>query len=76
MTDEKENKHTHLWPSRPNILNAIDELLSGASPGDVFVFYYAGHCDLHDGNHAYIVTRDEGKIFGNVSITHSSVTRC
>lgn len=43
MTDEEANRNTALWPSEANILKALHGLVRGASPGDAFVFFYAGH---------------------------------
>ncbi|KAH9963701.1 caspase domain-containing protein [Lactifluus volemus] len=43
MTDEEDNKDTPQWPSQANILQAIDNFVRGALPGDSFVFFYAGH---------------------------------
>ncbi|KAF8492190.1 caspase domain-containing protein [Russula emetica] len=66
MTDEEKNVGTEHWPSKENILRAMDNLVRGATPGDAFVFYYAGHAgrNLNDvgGNHAYILTCDDEKI--------------
>ncbi|KAH9979134.1 caspase domain-containing protein [Russula compacta] len=78
MTDEEVNKNTDLWPSRVNILRAIDSLVRGASPEDVFVFYYAGHCGLEESvngegdeeERPYIITCDNEKIFGDTLRKH------
>ncbi|KAI0318167.1 peptidase C14, caspase domain-containing protein [Amylostereum chailletii] len=43
MTDEEKNACTELCPTRDNIMKAIDVLVTGATAGDSFVFYYAGH---------------------------------
>ncbi|KAI9445812.1 caspase domain-containing protein [Lactarius psammicola] len=43
MTDEEANGNTALWPSEANITGALHDLVRDASPGDAFVFFYAGH---------------------------------
>ncbi|KAN0118334.1 Caspase domain containing protein [Russula decolorans] len=64
MTDEEKNAGTEHWPSKENIFRAMDNLVRDATPGDAFVFYYAGHGGRNDvgGNHAYILTCDDEKI--------------
>ncbi|KAI0246648.1 hypothetical protein BJV78DRAFT_1286217 [Lactifluus subvellereus] len=39
MTEEEESRNTPRWPSRANILRAIDKFVRGASPGDALVLY-------------------------------------
>lgn len=77
MTDEEGNKGTEMWPSAENILRAIDNLVRGASPGDVFVFYYAGHCDRQESmnndvedEHTYIIACDSNHILDNTLREH------
>jgi hypothetical protein len=74
MTDEEANSNTELWPSEANIMKAICDLVRDASPGDAFVFFYAGHsgqqeatCDPNevDGLDEFIVTRDFKIILDN-----------
>ncbi|KAF8469276.1 caspase domain-containing protein [Russula ochroleuca] len=64
MTDEEKNVGTEHWPSKENILRAMDNLVRDATPGDAFVFYYAGHGGRDDvgGKGAYILTCDDQKI--------------
>jgi len=68
MTDEKEDKGTDRWPSRYNILEAMDVFVRNSSSQDSLVFYYAGHCgrNENDGTHgySYMLTCDNRKIFG------------
>ncbi|KAI0246649.1 caspase domain-containing protein [Lactifluus subvellereus] len=70
MTDEEQHRNTLHWPSEANILRAIANLVDGASAGDAFIFYYAGHSGQQpaekdtreiDGLDEYILTWD-GKI--------------
>ncbi|KAH9959979.1 hypothetical protein BC827DRAFT_426851 [Russula dissimulans] len=77
MTDEEENRGTDRWPSRANILRAIDNLVRNASSEDAFVFYYAGHCgqetltiDSVDIKHQYIITCDGKKVLENTLHEH------
>jgi len=72
MTDEEDNKGTEMWPSAQKILRAMDDLVRGASPGDAFVFYYAGHCARQastnnnvEDEHTYIIACDLNHIFDN-----------
>jgi len=65
MTDEEKNIDTERWPSKENMLRAIDKFVVGASPGDAFVFFYAGHCAKgeDEDKRAYILSCDDQKIF-------------
>ncbi|KAH9059176.1 caspase domain-containing protein [Lactarius vividus] len=74
MTDEEANCDTSLWPSEENIMKAMCDLVRGASPGDAFVFFYAGHSgqqpatiDPNEVDHLdeYIVTCDFKIILDN-----------
>jgi len=74
MTDEEANANTARWPSEANIMKALSDLVRNASPGDAFVFFYAGHSGQQpvttdpnevDGLDEYIVTRDFKIILDN-----------
>ncbi|KAF8258293.1 caspase domain-containing protein [Lactarius quietus] len=84
MTDEEENNNTARWPSRSEYceswlrirlyMKALSDLVRNASPGDAFVFFYAGHSGQQpvtndpnevDGLDEYIVTRDFKIILDN-----------
>ncbi|KAH8989874.1 caspase domain-containing protein [Lactarius hatsudake] len=74
MTDDEANRNTALWPSEENIMKALCDLVHDASPGDAFVFFYAGHSgqqpatiDPNEVDHLdeYIVTCDFKIILDN-----------
>ncbi|KAK7685494.1 hypothetical protein QCA50_011358 [Cerrena zonata] len=47
MLDRKDvmDQTPHLAPTREHILREVANLVSGAQPGDIFVFHFSGHCD-------------------------------
>ncbi|KAF9481556.1 hypothetical protein BDN70DRAFT_930793 [Pholiota conissans] len=64
----------HIQPSRVNILNAIDDLVRDAKPGDRFCFHFAGHAGQtptndpgeEDGMDEFIVASDGKKILDDI----------
>ena len=68
------NPEAPLYPSASNILQLIDHIGSKMDDNDLFIFYYAGHGDIMDGQDASTgvlatAVDDESSLYTEVTVT-------